>query len=173
MPMTRTKKEAHLAELTATLSTARGVVFANYQGMKVKELEELRKKLRAEGMQLRVTKNRLLALALRRRGVVIDSTILDAPLAMAGSATDEIAAAKLFQAYQKEIETLKIAGGLLGDQYLTAADVKALAALPSRDELRAQLVGVLASPLTGLVRTLKAPLAGLVTVLKQYQEKQA
>lgn len=172
MPMTRTKKEAHLAELTATLSTARGVVFANYQGMKVKELEELRKKLRAEGMQLRVTKNRILALALRRRGVAIDSAILDAPLAMAGSASDEIAAAKLFQAYQKEVEALKIAGGLLGDQYLTAADVKALAALPSRDELRAQLVGVLASPLTGLVRTLKAPLAGLVTVLKQYQEKQ-
>lgn len=173
MPMHRDKKQAHLAELTETLANAKGVVFANYQGMKVKELEDLRKKLRAEGIQLRVTKNRLLQLALRRQGTEIDLSILDQPLAMAGSATDEVTTAKIFQTCQKEVEALKIAGGLLGNRYLSIAEVSALAALPSRDALRGQLVSVLAAPLTSLVRTMQAPLTGLVSVLRQHQEKQA
>lgn len=172
MSMSKDKKAKHLVELEATLANAKGVVFANYQGVKVKELEALRRNLREQGMQLRVTKNRLLRLALRRAGVTIDQAILDVPLAVAGSQTDEIAAAKIFQTYQKEVETLKIAGGLLGNRFLTSAEVKALAALPSRDELRAQLVGVLAAPLTRLVRTLQAPMSNLVSVLRQYEASQ-
>lgn len=171
--MSRPQKEAHLAELEATLKNAKGVVFANYHGMKVKEFDELRHKLREQGMRLRVTKNRILRLALRRLNLDFDESMLDQPLVMAGSSLDELAAAKVIQSFVKNVETLKVVGGLLGERFLTPAEVFSLAALPGQDELRAKLVGILSAPLTNLVYTLQAPLTNLVSVLKQYREQKA
>lgn len=171
MPMTREQKATLLIELDQTLGTAKGVVFANYQGLKVKDSESLRRSLHEANMTMRVTKNTILGLVLRRHQITIDETILDQPLVMIASADDELAPAKALKTFTKEHEAMEIIGGLLGDQYLPKQQVLKLADLPSQDQLRAQLVGVLASPLSRLVRTLSAPLAGLVNVLQQYKEQ--
>ena len=84
-----------------------------------------------------------------------------------------MAPAKAIQGFQKEMELLQIAGGLLGRDYLAGVQVRQLATLPSRGQLRAQVIGVLAAPLQRLVGSLQAPLAGIVSVLKQYQEQKA
>lgn len=169
MPKSRSQKEAHLAELESTLHTAKSVVFAKYQGLKVAEMETLRDTSGEQAMSMRVTKNNILRLALRGQNIHIDEAILDQPLVMIASQTDEVAPAKALKNFAKEHEALEIAGGVLGVQFLTSSDVRNLADLPSQDQLRAQVVGLLAAPLTGLLRTLQAPLSGLVNVLKQYE----
>ncbi len=172
MPKTRSQKTALLKEFTQTLTSAKGVVFANYQGLKVKQSEALRRTIFEAQLSMRVTKNTLLRLALRQLGMTIDQTILDQPLVMIASGDDELAPAKLIKSFTKENEALEIVGGLLGDRYLTKNEVIQLADLPSYEQLQAQLVGVLAGPLNRLVRTVQAPLANLVSVLKHYEMNQ-
>lgn len=168
MPKTRDQKVAHLAELEALLASAKGAVFAKYQGLKVAEMEGLRDAGGEQALTLRVTKNNILRIALRKHQIAIDETILDQPLVLLVSTTDEVAPAKLAKSFGKGHEALQIAGGLLDRHFLTATETRNLADLPSQDQLRAQLVGLLAAPLSGLVRTLQAPMAGLVSVLQQY-----
>lgn len=169
MPMSKAKKQVMLTEFEKTLAEAKGIVFANYHGVKVADLERLRRQLHQGGMSFRVTKNRLMRIALERNNLVIDQTILDQPIAMAASDVEELAPAQALKAFQKQAETIKVVGGLVNGQFLTANEVLRLADLPSRDILRAQVVGVLAGPLVGLLRGLQAPLVGLVSVLKQYE----
>lgn len=173
MPKTRRQKEALLAEFEQTLAAARGVVFVNYQGLKVAEMEALRDQSFASAVSLRITKNTILKLAARRHGLALSDELLAQPLALLASAGDELTPAKIAKSFAKEHEALQIAGGVLEGRLLTAAEVAALADLPSQDQLRAQLVGVIAFPLIGLVRTLQAPLAGLVNVLHQYQQQRS
>ena len=169
MPKTRQQKEALLTEFDQTLSRARGVVFVNYQGLKVTEMELLRDRSADAAMTMRITKNTVLRLAALRQGLALADELLTQPLAMVASDSDEITPAKVAKAFAKEHEALQIAGGILDGRLLSASEVIALADLPSKEQLRAQFVSVLASPLIGLVRTLQAPLAGLVNVLHQYQ----
>lgn len=174
MPMTRDKKAVLLAELEENLQSATAAVFVNYQGTKVKDLEALRTKLHEQGIRMRVVKNTILDLAARRYQFDLDAQMLTRPLAFISSTGDEVTPAKIIKEVRKEVPTLEVAGGLLNGRLLSATEMMRLADLPGRDELRAQLVGVLAAPLTGLVRTLQAPLANLVSVLKQYEtSKQA
>ncbi len=173
MPKSRDQKIAHLAELEATIGSAKAVVFAKYQGLKVAEMEMLRDTSTEQAMSMRVTKNNILRLALRKHHIEFDEKILEQPLVMLASSTDEVAAAKTLKTFAKEHEALQIAGGVLGTQFLTTAQVRSLADLPTQDQLRAQVVGLLAAPLTGLLRTLQAPLSGLVSVLKQYETQKS
>lgn len=169
MPMTKQQKANLLAELDATLADAKGVVFANYQGLKVAEVQKVRKQLLNEAVKTRVVKNTILRLALRKHNIAIDESILAKPILLAASKTDEVSAAKTIKGFMKEYEALQIAGGIVDNRFLAASDMKTLAELPSRDQLRAQVVGLLASPLTGFLRVLKAPMGNLVSVLSQYQ----
>lgn len=169
MPMNRAQKATLLAEFDKTFAEAKGVVFANYRGLKVKELEQLRDEANNGAMTMRITKNTILKIAARRHNIELDEALLSQPLTMIASREDEIVAAKTLKTFAKEHEALQIAGGVVGNRFLSVSEVKALADLPGKDQLRAQLVGVLASPLVGLVRTLQAPLAGLVNVLHQYK----
>src|SRR6266536_1939996 len=152
MAISRAQKEAAVAGLKQELSQIKLAVMTDYRGLTVPEVEELRAGLRAAGITYRVTKNTLMRLAVASDPKLkhIAPQTFTGPLALALGSRDEIAPAKLIFQYAKTHNALEIIGGITGDgQLLSAADVKALALLPSREQLLGQLVGTIAAPLSG------------------------
>ncbi len=174
MQQTKQQKEALVAEVADKIKRSKALVFANFKGVSVKNITAIRRELRKSGSSWQVLKKTLLNIALKNAGVEVDARALDGQVGVAFS-QDEVAAAKVIADFQKANKdvTLTIEGGALGAKSLTANEVKALAKLPSQDELRAQLVGTLQAPIAGFVRTLSANLSGLVQVLKAIEEKKA
>jgi large subunit ribosomal protein L10 len=174
MQQTKQQKEALVAEVADKIKGSKALVFANFKGVSVKNITAIRRELRKSGSSWQVLKKTLLNIALKNAGVEVDARALDGQVGVAFS-QDEVAAAKVIADFQKANKdvTLTIEGGALGAKSLTANEVKALAKLPSQDELRAQLVGTLQAPIAGFVRTLSANLSGLVQVLKAIEEKKA
>jgi large subunit ribosomal protein L10 len=160
---------AQKKELVATLNTVfqgTGVlVVAHNAGLTVAQATDLRHRMREGGGQVKVAKNRLVKLALQGTPSHGIADLFKGPTIMAYS-KDPIAAARVAVKYAKENEKLVILGGAMGTSVLDAKGVKALAELPSLDELRATLVGVLNAPATKLARVLKEPSAKLARVLK-------
>jgi large subunit ribosomal protein L10 len=168
--MDRTAKEAWVASLHRTLSETAVVVVAHYSGLTVAELGDLRAKMREAGVGLKVTKNRLARLALQGTPYSGLNGLFKGPTAIAFS-NDPVAAAKVATGFAKTNAKLIILGGGLGDQPLDAEAVKALATLPSLDELRGRLIGLLNAPAQRIARILQAPASQLVGVTKAYAEK--
>ena len=143
---------------------------ARPRGLRVccREVEELRAKLREEGMTYRVTKNTLLRLAVANSPAMakIDPATFTGPMALAFSFDDEVAPARVIFQYAKEHQALEIVGALTGDGHLlSATEVKALATLPSREQLIAQVVGTIAAPLTGFVGVMAGNVRSIINVL--------
>ena len=147
--------------LHEVFSNAESVVITEYLGLTVAEADELRNKVRDAGASLRVTKNRIARLAVKDTKFEGLADLFKGPVAMA-YANDPIAACKACVEFAKNNEKLVIIGGALSDKALTLDEIKALAAIPSMDELRAKLVGLL-----------QAPAAKLARVTKAYSEKEA
>ena len=147
--------------LHEVLSNAESVVITEYLGLTVAEADELRNKVRDAGASLRVTKNRIARLAVKDTKFEGLADLFKGPVAMA-YANDPIAACKACVEFAKNNEKLVIVGGALSDKALTLDEIKELAAIPSMDELRAKLVGLL-----------QAPAAKLARVTKAYSEKEA
>ncbi len=171
---TRQAKETLVAELVEKIKSSKAVVYANYKGVTVKDLTGMRKELAKSGSSWQVMKKTLLNIALKEAGVEGNVRELPGQIGVAFSA-DEVAAAKTLADFVKANKgtTFSIEGGALGEKMLSVDEVKALAKLPSRDELRAVLVGTLQAPISGFVRTLSGNLSGLVRVLKAVEEKKA
>ena len=163
-----------MAELVEKIKSSKAVVYANYKGVTVKDLTGMRKELAKSGSSWQVMKKTLLNIALKEAGVKGNVRELPGQIGVAFSA-DEVAAAKTLADFVKANKgtTFSIEGGALGEKMLSVDEVKALAKLPSRDELRAVLVGTLQAPISGFVRTLSGNLSGLVRVLKAVEEKKA
>ena len=159
--MNREEKTELLGLLNDVFSNAESVVVAEYIGLTVAETEALRKKIRETGASLRVTKNRIARLAVKGTKFEGLADIFKGPIALA-YASDPIAACKACVEFAKENEKLVIVGGALADKALTIAEIKELASIPSMDELRAKLVGLL-----------QAPAAKMARVCKAYSEKEA
>jgi large subunit ribosomal protein L10 len=140
------------------------LVVAHYKGMTVAQMTDFRKRMKDAGGVVKVTKNRLAKLALEGTDVEAVSDLLKGQTCMAYS-PDPIAAARVSVKYSKENDKLVILGGAMGKTRLDGAGVQALADLPSLDELRARLLGLLQAPATRFVRTLKEPGAMLVRLL--------
>lgn len=174
MQQTKQQKEALVSEVADKIKGSKALVFANFKGVSVKDITAIRRELRKSGSSWQVLKKTLLNIALKDAGVEVDARALDGQVGVAFS-QDEVAAAKVIADFQKANKdvTLTIEGGALGAKSLSANEVKALAKLPSQDELRAKLVGTLQAPIAGFVRTLSANLSGLVQVLKAIEEKKA
>lgn len=168
MPKTRAEKEVLLQSLEQKLA-GKTVVFTQYQGLTVKEMTDLRGNLRAVGADYTVTRNSLLRKALASASIEIPSDILDVQLAVAASAKDEVEPNRVVVKFAKEHEKLQILGAIVDGAFVPESSVRALAALPSRDQLYAKVVGSVAAPLRGLVTVLGGNLRGLVSVLHQYQ----
>lgn len=159
--MNREEKTELLNMLHEVFSNAESVVITEYLGLTVAEADELRNKVRDAGASLRVTKNRIARLAVKDTKFEGLADLFKGPVAMA-YASDPIAACKACVEFAKNNEKLVIVGGALSDKALTLDEIKELAAIPSMDELRAKLVGLL-----------QAPAAKLARVTKAYSEKEA
>ena len=167
--MLRAEKSNVIASLHETFNTAGVVVVAHYQGLNVAEITDLRRKMRASGAGFRVAKNRLVKLAAADTPFAAASELFTGPTAI-GFSQDPTAAPKVLSEFAKKNDKLKIIGGGFGGTLLDPAAVKALAELPSIDELRAKLIGILNAPASKLVRVLGAPAQNLVGVLKAKSE---
>jgi large subunit ribosomal protein L10 len=173
MAITREAKEQAVEQLTGDLGRIKLAVMTDYRGLKVPEIEELRATLRQQGMSYRVAKNTLLRLALNGNEQYkgLDLKTLTGPMALALGFDDEVTPAKVIFQYAKAHDALEIVGAITGDgKLLTPAEVKALAQLPSREQLIAQVVGTIAAPLTGFVGVMAGNVRSIINVLNALSE---
>ena len=163
--MNREEKSELIETLQATLSEATTVVVTHQSGMTVAESTELRAKMREAGAGYKVTKNRVTRIALQDTKFKELEGLFTGPTAM-GSSADPVAAAKVLVDFAKENNKLSIVGGSLDGKILDKAGVEALAQMPSLDELRAKLVGLLNAPATKVARVAQAPASQLARVIQ-------
>jgi large subunit ribosomal protein L10 len=166
----RSDKQQVIASLHETLKQVQLVVITRQSGLTVAEATNLRRQMRQAGAGYKVTKNRLARLALDGTQFEGLKSLFTGPTAIAYS-QDPVAAAKVAVTYANSNDKLKIVGGAMGGQLLDSNGVKALATLPSLDELRAKLIGVLRTPATRIAAVLQAPGGQLARVLKAYAAK--
>jgi large subunit ribosomal protein L10 len=168
MPKTRTQKENTLVELTDKIKSSRSVVFADFKGMNMGQLTDLRQKLADQKAEFTVTKNSLVELALKQAGKPQPTDdIVAGPTATLFAFEDEVAPIKTLVKALKDAQTGKIKGGILGDNLIDEYTVNRLANLPSKEELIGKTVNVIAAPLQGIVGVLNANLRNLVYTLDQ------
>lgn len=165
--MDRARKEELVTELTQSFGDASLVVVTQQSGMTVAESTDLRARMREAGAGYKVTKNRLAKLALAGTTYEPISDLFNGPTAIAYSA-DPVAAARVAVNYAKENDKLVVIGGAMGETLLDESAVKALADLPSLDELRGKIVGMLNTPATRVAGVLQAPAGQLARVLGAY-----
>ncbi|SCA55312.1 50S ribosomal protein L10 [Candidatus Terasakiella magnetica] len=170
--MNRTEKEELVAEMRDVFANSSTVVVAHYSGLTVSEMEELREQVREAGAGFKVTKNRLTKLALADSKFEGLGEMLSGPTAIAYS-EDAVAAAKASVAFAKKNEKLVILGGAMDETALDVNGVKALASMPSLDELRGKLVGVLQAPAQKLAAVSQAPAGQLARVFGAYGKSEA
>jgi large subunit ribosomal protein L10 len=173
MVLTKDQKKNLIDGIQDRVVKSKTLVFTNYQGLKVKDLNILRKKLKEKGIEYKVIKNTLARLVFKNNDLKIEDTILDKPAAVAFGYKDEVEPSKIIHEFAKTNNKLEILGGIVNGEFMDVAAIKALALLPSREELYAKVVGSIAAPISGFVNVMSGNLRGLVSVLKQYQEKKA
>ena len=170
--MDRAEKKELVAELNGVFKTSSVVVVAHYSGLTVAQLQSLRKQMRAAGASVQVAKNRLAKIALEGTDVASIGSLLKGPTLIAYS-DDPVAAHKVAVAFSKESDKFVILGGAMGKTVLNPEAVKALATLPSLDELRAKIVGLVQAPATKLAQLATAPAAKLARVFGAYANRDA
>ena len=165
--MDRADKEKLVAELKSTFDAVNLVVVTHQSGLSVAEATDLRRQMRAAGASFKVAKNRLTRLALEGTKFQALQPLFTGPTAIASS-DDPVAAAKVCVEFAKKNEKLTIVGGALGEDVLDVAGVTSLAKLPSLDELRATLIGLVQAPSTKVAGVLQAPAGQLARVFSAY-----
>ncbi|KQM20710.1 MULTISPECIES: 50S ribosomal protein L10 [Sphingomonas] len=170
--MDRTQKSEAVAELNRTFNEVGVVVVTRNLGMTVAQSTGLRNKMRDAGASYKVSKNRLARIAAEGTPYAVIADLLTGPTALATS-TDPVAAARVINDFAKTNDKIEIVGGAMGGQLLDAEGIKALASLPSLDELRAKIVGLIVAPATKLATITQAPAAQIARVLSAYAEKDA
>jgi len=168
----RAEKKACVAALNDVFKKTSVVVVAHYSGLTVAQMQLLRKQMREAGATVQVTKNRLAKIALEGTEMASVAGLLKGPTLLAYS-QDPVAAAKVSVAFAKDYEKLVILGGAMGKTALDPEAVRSLATLPSLDELRAKLVGLIQAPATKLAQLTTAPAAKLARVVNAYSTKDA
>jgi large subunit ribosomal protein L10 len=170
--MDRSQKADVVEELKRVFSETSVVVVTRNLGLSVAQSTDLRLKMRDAGAQFKVTKNRLALIALEGSRYQPIGDLLTGPTALATS-TDPVAAAKIAVDFAKTNDRFEIVGGAMGDTVLDVNGIKALAALPSLDELRARIVGLVQAPATKIARTVSEPGAQLARIFAAYGAKEA
>jgi large subunit ribosomal protein L10 len=168
--MDRTEKKELVATLAEVFKTTNVVVVAHYSGLTVAQMQNLRKQMKQAGAQVKVAKNRLAKIALDGTDVASIAPLMKGPTLIAYSG-DPIAAPKVAVDFAKANEKFVILGGAMGKTALNSDAVKALASLPSLDELRAKLVGLIQAPATRLAQLANAPAAKVARVVQAYASK--
>lgn len=171
MAVTRKEKEESLASLTEDLKAAKGVVFTEYRGMTVKQMENVRNNLRKENVKYQVVKITLLKKALTALGISSDGIKYNGPIALAVSKEEETSPARILKSMTKENPQLILDGGIFNHELVGSDVVIRLASLPSKPQLVAQLLSVLQGPARGLVTVLSGNTRNLLNVLNAIKDK--
>ena len=174
MSLNLEQKQAVVAEIAARLGTATAVIVAEYRGLGVGAMTDLRAKARTSGLYLRVLKNTLAQRAVRGTPFEKLSEQMSGPLVY-GFAQDPVAGAKVLADFAKDHESFVIRGGIMANSVMSASDVKQLATMPGREELLARLAGTLQGPIAKLVRTLHevpGKLVRAMAAVRDAKEKQ-
>jgi large subunit ribosomal protein L10 len=169
--MNREEKSATIQEIAAQIEGAEAIFAVDYRGISVPQAAELRTKLRETDSSFRVVKNRLTKLAATQVGEDRLADLLVGPTALTFVRGDTAAAAKAITTFNKQHQVLTFKGGLMGEVVLDDAGFTSIAKLPSREVLVGQFAGLVASPITGIVRGLNALIQGLATQLGQIADK--
>jgi large subunit ribosomal protein L10 len=166
-------QKAEVVEQIATeIREAEAVYAVDYRGLSVTQAAELRASLRQADARFRVVKNTLTLRAAEEAGAEdLKPVVAEGPTALAFVLGDPALAAKALDTFARQAQVLEFKGGLMGDTVLSADDMRQIARLPARDQLNAQMAGIVASPLTGLVRGLGSMLSGLAIALGQVQQQ--
>lgn len=170
--MDRAEKQQAITELSEVFKASQVVVVAHYSGLTVSQMQTLRKQMRASGATVKVAKNRLAKIALKGTDAVAIEPLLKGPTVIAFSG-DPVAAPKVAVDFAKANEQFVILGGTMGKTALDVNGVKALASLPSLDELRAKIVGLIQAPATKIAQVINAPAAKVARVVQAYASKES
>ena len=168
--MNKEKKQSYIKEMTAQFEKSEAVLVTHYQGLSVKQLDNLRKQMRKHGIQFKITKNRITKIALEKSRCKDLSNLFTGPTAVALS-EDAISSAKILTKFSKENENLKILGGIMGKEILDVAAVANVATLPTLEEARAKIIGILRSPAQKIVSILLAPASKIAILALEKSKK--
>jgi large subunit ribosomal protein L10 len=168
--MRKEQKAAVVEEIAAQIAESEAIYAADYSGLSVPQAAALRASLRGVDATFRVVKNTLTLRAAEKAGAEQVKELIEGPTAFTFVQGDPAAAAKALDSFARQEQVLAVRGGVMGGELMSADAVRALARLPGRDQLNAQLAGVVASPITGLVRGLGSLLSGLAVALGQVRE---
>jgi len=168
--MNKEQKKNYINEMTANFENNEAVLVTHYQGLTVKQLDELRKQMRKQGIQFKITKNRITKLALEKTKCKDLVNLFTGPTAVALS-KDAISAAKILTKFSKENNNLKILGGIMGKEILDVAAVANVATLPTLDEARAKIIGILRSPAQKITSILLAPASKIAILALEKSKK--
>jgi len=168
--MNKEQKKAYISEMTAKFENTESVLVTHYQGLTVKQLDELRKQMRDYGIQFKITKNRITKLALQNSKCKDLENLFNGPTAVAFS-KDAISSAKILTKFSKENKNLKILGGIMGKEILDVVAVANVATLPTLDEARAKIIDILTSPAQKIISILLAPASKIAILALEKSKK--
>ncbi len=166
------KKDA-VTEIQERLSETSAMILADYRGLSVKDMQDLRRRMRENGCEIKVYKNRLTMIALGDLGWPAMDEYLTGPTAFALTDSDPVTLAKTLSDFGKEHDALTLKAGYVDGEVVGPEKLKALADLPSREELLAKLLGTLKNPMTGVVRVLDGPMSGLARTVRAIADQKA
>ena len=168
--MNKEQKKMYISEMTAQFENSNSVLVTHYQGLTMPQLDELRSQMRDHGIQFKITKNRITKLALEKTKCKDLSNLFTGPTAVAFS-SDAIISARILSKFSKDNENLKLLGGIMGEEVLDQAGVQNVANLPTLDEARAKIVGILATPASKFVSILLARSVKMSILSPEISEK--
>ena len=168
--MNKDQKKQYISDMTTQFDNSEAVIVAHYQGLTVSQLDDLRKRMREHGIIFKITKNRITKLALEKTKCKDISKLFTGPTAVAMS-EDAITSAKILTKFSKENENLKILGGIMGSDILDVTGVQNVATLPTLDEARAKIVGILRSPAQKIASILLAPASKIAILALEKSKK--
>lgn len=173
MALTKQEKEAILVQYQDWINRSQAVILVEYTGVTMKDMDNIRAKVREAGGEFHVIKNTLAKRALDAAGISLVPGYFEKSTAVGFAFKDAAAMARVLSDFDKNLEFIKVKGGFLGKQALSASEIKALANLPPLPVVRAQLLGTLLAPAGKLVRTLAEPGRQVAAVIKAYADKSA
>ena len=165
MALTKTQKQKIINDLKDKIARQKAMLFVDFTGLKVKDISNLRKKLKAINSELKVAKKTLMKIVFKEGKIDINTKEIPGELALVFSYKDEILPAKTVYQFSKEHENIKILGGFIENEHKEAEEIITLAQLPSREELFAKLVGSISAPLSNFAYALNYNLKGLLFLL--------
>tara|TARA_B100000965_G_C18981464_1_gene494228 strand:+ start:28 stop:534 length:507 start_codon:yes stop_codon:yes gene_type:complete len=168
--MNKEQKKNYIEKMTTDIDKSKTVIVTHYQGLNMPQLDELRKQMRQQGILFKITKNRITKIALEKTRAKELTKLFSGPTAVALS-DDAITSAKILTKFSKENSNLKILGGIMDNEILDVAGVQNVATLPTLDEARAKIVGILRAPAQKLATILLAPATKIAILASEKSKK--